>query len=651
MTRKSARVQRTTTAAIELQTLVDAIRAGRLDERADTANLDVESTTLLTLANTLVDELVRPLRVASGSLAEIASGNIPEFVIDEYEGEFDTIKRNINNFLATMQGMHHEAQDLIGAIKKGHLHARGNDWDFTGTWRDLILGMNGVVDAFEQPFQIASHCVREISDGRLPPPISESMKGEYGRLAKNLNEMVYTVRDMTQAVGNLCASAVSGELEERIAIQRFNGDWQALVKGINDTLDAALAPIHEAGEVLEQVAAYDLRVRVEGDYQGDHARIKHALNLTAETLNHAMVQVANSAKAVAHANQRIAGTAQAVKQGTQRQVSAVNSISTRTSELLRQAQGSVLLSEEALERAKEVYQSVDTGRASAERTSVVMTEVAEATDASTAVIQEIDAIAAQTDTLAITANEEASKVAASGRGFAVVADEVRRLAQQSKGAANKIELLLNVIGNRLALHERDDEGTTRTDATSVVQEIQQIAFQTNLLAVNAAIEAAHVGAASAGFESITSEIRGLASRVKGAAERTRTLTQGAHAAAESGQVIAQELGKDFAAIVTGVASITRGTESIAAATRDQQAGMHSMVEAIRAIQEVTENNAHSAEDSTLVVDSLTEETEILAQLVGQFKLGDDSHSRDRESFRSDVSAARASAKALEREAS
>jgi methyl-accepting chemotaxis protein len=629
MTRKSDKQKPIFTVSIELERLVTAIRAGRLDERASLNGQDAESEQILRLANTLVDELVHPLRVAAGSLAEIAAGNIPEFVIDDYQGEFDTIKRNINNFLATMQGMHHEAQDLISAITSGRLHARGNAWDFEGTWRELISGMNGVVDAFERPFQIASGCVREISDGKMPPPISQRLKGEYGRLAHNLNDLSRTVRHMTNAVAGLCESAVGGKLDQRISEEQFAGDWQTLVRSINETLDAALAPIQEAGEVLEQIADYDLRVRVEGDYAGDHARIKDALNVTAENLNQAMLQVSGSTEAVAKASHRIASAAQAVTLGTERQVSAVDSITNKTANLLKQAEGNAALSQNALSRTREVNSSVDTGKASADRVATVMADVVAATEASTAVIQEIDAIAIQTDTLAITANAEAGKVASSGRGFAVVADEVRRLAQQSKDAANKIDSLLIDIGKLLASVEKEGRSHTKDAIASIVQEIQQIAFQTNLLAVNAAVEAAHVAAASSGFEAITGEIRGLAHRVKGAAERTRTLTQGAHGAAEGGRGIATELGKDFEDIVASVSCITESIETIAAATNDQQQSMRTMAEAMNAIQEVTDNNARSAAGSSTDANSLTRETAALAQLVRRFKLGDLEVSRER----------------------
>ena len=61
---------------------------------------------------------------------------------------------------------------------------------------------------------------------------------------------------------------------------RHQGDFRKIVEGVNDTLDAVHGPINEAAQVLEKLAQRDLRARVTGSYQGDHASIKEALNAT-----------------------------------------------------------------------------------------------------------------------------------------------------------------------------------------------------------------------------------------------------------------------------------------------------------------------------------------------------------------------------------
>lgn len=93
---------------------------------------------LLQAINATYDALVTPLRMTASYVREIAHGQIPPFIIDDYEGEFDETKKNLNTFLAVMHGLTHETAALVESIKRGDLAARGNDWDFEGHWSELI---------------------------------------------------------------------------------------------------------------------------------------------------------------------------------------------------------------------------------------------------------------------------------------------------------------------------------------------------------------------------------------------------------------------------------------------------------------------------------------------------------------------------------
>jgi methyl-accepting chemotaxis protein len=608
-----------TRAVGELRAMVSAIKRGELDTRMVADGLEPDERELATLVNDLADELVAPLRLASHSLSQIARGIIPEFVIDEYEGEFNTIKRNINTFLATMHGMHHEAQNLIMAVTSGRLRERGNDWDFEGEWRSLIAGMNSVVDAFEAPFQQVSTSIQDISQGHMPPLVRTTWRGDYRRLMLDVNQLISTLQRIQQSIVGLSQAAIAGKLGERIP-DAFEGDWRQLTEGMNATLDAALAPIQEAGEILSRIADYDLRARVEGNYAGDHARIKDALNRTAETLNGALSQVAESTASVADGGKQITQAAALVRDGTERQARAVQEITERVNAVAADADDNARRSQVALERARSVVAVTMNGKTMAESMVVMMTEVVQAAESSGAIIQEINGIAEETDALAVSAGVEAVRVAASGRGFAVVADEVRRLAGQSKRAAGQMQVLL---GRSVDNDESQAQGggdQTRQAISGVVQEIQQISLQTNMLAVNAAVEAAHVAAASAGFEAVTGQVRDLAQRAKAAADRTTSLTNRARESAQSGSGLATELSRGLGSISDGVEAMTGLVEQIAGSTDQQRESMVQVITAMTPIRDVTEQNAVGAKASADVARTLGSATQTLTHLVPRFQL-------------------------------
>jgi len=74
-----------------------------------------------------------------------------------------------------------------------------------------------------------------------------------------------------------------------------------MIQGINDTLDAVMGPVNEAADVLKKVAARDLTARVTGDYQGDHAQIKNALNQAVQNLDEGLDQVGAGSEQVSSA--------------------------------------------------------------------------------------------------------------------------------------------------------------------------------------------------------------------------------------------------------------------------------------------------------------------------------------------------------------
>ena len=86
----------------------------------------------------------------------------------------------------------------------------------------------------------------------------------------------------------LVEAASQGHLNRRADPARHEGDFARVVDGVNRTLDVVTAPINEATAVLEKLADKDLRARMAGNYQGDHDRIKQAINATGDALEEAL---------------------------------------------------------------------------------------------------------------------------------------------------------------------------------------------------------------------------------------------------------------------------------------------------------------------------------------------------------------------------
>jgi len=250
------------------------------------------------------------------------------------------------------------------------------------------------------------------------------------------------VRGLTRDVATLSEAAIAGRLSTRADASQHQGDFRKIVEGVNKTLDAVLAPIAEAAQVLEKLAQRDLRARVSGNYQGDHARIKDSLNATGQALHEAMAQVASAVDQVSSAATQIASSSQAVAAGASEQAASLqqttaslDSVGSMTKQSADNAAQANTLSQGARAAATE-------GATAVEQMQGAMTKIRASAEGTSQIIKDINDIAFQTNLLALNAAVEAARAGEAGRGFAVVAEEVRSLALRSKEAATKTEALI-----------------------------------------------------------------------------------------------------------------------------------------------------------------------------------------------------------------
>jgi methyl-accepting chemotaxis protein len=244
------------------------------------------------------------------------------------------------------------------------------------------------------------------------------------------------------ALTELSAAAVDGKLETRVQADQFRGDWQEMAEGINQTLDAVIHPIHEASDVLKAMSEYDLCARVKGDYRGDHARIKRALNETGKALRLALMQVEDAVERVAAVGDQIASTSESVREGAERQSHSLQEASANIERIAEQSRRNSQHTDHAKSVALRASTSAGEGQAVMGKLGGAMGSIRTAAEGTAEIIRDINEIAFQTNMLALNAAIEAARAGDAGRGFAVVAEEVRSLARRSKEAAFKTEELI-----------------------------------------------------------------------------------------------------------------------------------------------------------------------------------------------------------------
>jgi methyl-accepting chemotaxis protein len=374
-----------------------------------------------------------------GTLKKMAAGDLSTRVAykdsqDEIAPAMIGITDALNNLIAEMNRMsdEHNRGDIDVTIPVDK---------FQGSYRTMAQGVNDMVAGHIIVKKKAMACVAEFGKGNFDASL-ERFPGKKAFINDTIEEVRGNLKKVIEDTDTLAKAAVEGRLATRAEAARHHGDFRRIVQGINDTLDAVILPVNEAAGVLSQMAEGDLSSTVKGDYKGDHARIKDALNTSLSSLNDILEQVNEAVDQVASGSQQVSDSSQSLSQGATEQASSLEEVTASMTELGSQTRQNADSATQANKLAASARDAADHGNRRMQEMLKAMGEINESSTQVSKIIKVIDEIAFQTNLLALNAAVEAARAGVHGKGFAVVAEEVRNLAQRSAKAAKETTELI-----------------------------------------------------------------------------------------------------------------------------------------------------------------------------------------------------------------
>ena len=192
------------------------------------------------------------------------------------------------------------------------------------------------------------------------------------------------------------------------------------------------------------------------------------------------------------------------------------------------------------------------------------------------------------------------------------AKQANELSEQARQAAQTGDQTTEQLNTSMAAINNSSGQISK-----IIKVIEEIAFQTNLLALNAAVEAARAGEHGKGFAVVADEVRNLAQRAAQASGEITTLIEDSVSKAKEGTQVAGEVGKALAAIVGDVTKVTELINGIAQASQEQAQGVDQVNTAVSQMDKVTQQNAAGAEESASAAEELSAQAQTVKGMVGE----------------------------------
>jgi methyl-accepting chemotaxis protein len=377
---------------------------------------------LLTVAFLVGKRLIAtPVMTLSTVAKSIAAGNFDQSIHIRQRDEIGALAEAFRTMQTTIQQMLQDVQGLLQAIQDGQLTTRGDTENYSGGWRDLIGGVNNVVEAFIEPITTTATALACISQGDIPDKITADYQGDFNTTKDNVNELIETMEQISEVAERISIGDLSVELRKRSERDRLMNALGNMVEGMKDI--AQSAEVMSTGNLL-----------VELEERSDQDILMQALNSMIQHVKSAVLNVKDTSNTIVTMSRQLSASSEQLSNGSSEQAASMEESSSSMEEMaanIRQNTDNARQTEKIALQSAEYAE--EAGRVVAE-TVMAMQQIAQK-------IAIIEDIANQTRLLSLNATIEAARAQDHGKAFSVVASEVRQLSDTTKKAAEEISQL------------------------------------------------------------------------------------------------------------------------------------------------------------------------------------------------------------------
>ncbi len=206
----------------EAAMLTKAAVEGKLETRGDKEKFKGGYHDIVEGVNKTLDAVIGPLNVASGYVDRISKGDIPPKITDNYNGDFNVLKNNLNVCVDAVNALVDDATMLAQAAVEGRLQTRADATKHQGDFKKIVDGVNKTLDLVIDPINETIAILKRMAEGDLTPTMTGDYKGDFDVLKTALNDTLAAINDLLGQVTMAVDQVTSGSQQVSQASQSLS---------------------------------------------------------------------------------------------------------------------------------------------------------------------------------------------------------------------------------------------------------------------------------------------------------------------------------------------------------------------------------------------------------------------------------------------
>ncbi len=530
----------------------------------------------------IINRSLRPVMRLEEAAAEIAEGNLNVNMPQPTDDEIGALTQSFMNVRDTILLLVEKINNINKDFSNGEIDAEIPEFEFKGQFANVAASINNTLRTFVEEMLLIIDIYGEIGNGNFDATLKQ-LPGKKAIVNERFNELRSSIKSINDDVRRLIDGAIEGKLDTHVDTQLYKGDWQKLTAGLNNLLETVNKPIVEANMILEKLSNGNFDVTFVDGNKGSFASMMNSLQKMINSTSSYINEITESLEAIANGDLSRSISREYIGQFNSIKMS-INGITeklTRTIQEIKNSAGNVL-----------------TGARQISETSM---HLATGTSNQASAVVEL--------------NASISEINRQSQENAEKTKEANSLSQKSIQGAKEGNAEMQSM-----LKSMEEIKEASKNISNIIRVIDDIAFQTNILSLNAAVEAARAGTYGKGFAVVAEEVRTLASRSSEAAKQTSELIENAIEKVTEGTDVAAVTAKSLETIVTDINAVSEIINSIYEASASQRESIAQVTVGINQINEVVQSNSSTSEEAAAAAQELSSQSELLSEVVSKFKV-------------------------------